>query len=158
MEPYYPHWDEGISLDEGVDFCRSVGPDSGLAELKAKGEFDYDYAQDILFFKVKNREYERSIELDNFVLDVDVEGFIVGLQIFDASKYFGLERKFLKIAMRWKLQAKAEKISESESKIEIRLMFQIMIRNKILQPEPIITQNIQDSLENSKVVCVPLTK
>jgi uncharacterized protein YuzE len=126
-----------------------------MKELRAKGEFDYDYNHDILFFKVKNREYERSIELDNFVLDLDEEGFIVGFQIFEASIYFGLERKYLRIAMRWKLQAKAEKISESESKIEIRLMFQIMIRNKILQPEPIITQNIQDSLENSKVVCVP---
>lgn len=129
-----------------------------MKELKTKGEFDYDYAHDILFFKVKNREYERSIELDNFVMDVDKEGFIVGLQIFEASKYFGLERKYLRIAVRWKLQAKAEKISELESKIEKRLMFQIMIRNKILQPEPIITQNIQDSLVNAKVVCVPLSR
>ncbi len=129
-----------------------------MKELKAKGEFDYDYSHDTLFFKVRNREYERSIEMDNFVLDVDEEGFIVGFQIFDASKYFAVERKYLRAAIMWKLQAKAEKISESESKIEIRLMFQIMIRNKILQPAPIITQNVQESLENSRVVCMPVAK
>ena len=129
-----------------------------MKELKAKGEFDYDYSHDILFFKVKNREYDRSFELDNFVLDVDEEGFIVGFQIFEASTYFSVERKYLKVAMHWKMQAKAERISESESRIEIRLMFQIMIRNKILQPEPIITHNIQDSLQNAKVVCVPVSR
>lgn len=129
-----------------------------MKELRVKGEFDYDYAHDILFFKVKNREYERSFELDNFVLDLDEEGFIVGFQIFEASKYFCLEKKFLKVAMRWKMQAKAERIGESESRIEIRLMFQIMIRNKILQPEPIITHNIRDSLQNARVVCMPASK
>jgi uncharacterized protein YuzE len=129
-----------------------------MRELRAKGEFDYDYAHDILFFKVKDREYERSFELDNFVLDVDGEGFIVGFQIFQASEYFSVQRKYLQLAMGWELQAKAEKISESESRIEIRLIFQVVIRNKILQPEPIITHNIQDSLENAKVICVPVSK
>ena len=130
----------------------------GMKELREKGEFDYDYSHDILFFKVRNREYERSIELDNLVLDVDEEGFIVGLQIFDASAYFGIDRKYLRAAMTWKLQVRTEKISESESRIEVRLMFQVVVRNKILQPEPIITQNIRDSLPDSKVVCVPAAR
>jgi len=124
-------------------------------ELKEKGEFDYDYSHDILFFKVKDREYNRSIELDNMVIDIDEEGFIVGLQIFDASKYFAIERKYLRAAMGWRMQAMTENLSESESKVEIRLMFQVMMRNKILQPTPIITQNVHDSLRNSKMVCVP---
>jgi len=130
----------------------------GMKELREKGEFDYDYSHDILFFKVRNREYERSIELDNLVLDVDEEGFIVGLQIFDASAYFGIDRKYLRAAMTWELQVRTEKISESESRIEVRLMFQVVVRNKILQPEPIITQNIRDSLPDSKVVCVPAAR
>jgi len=130
----------------------------GMKELREKGEFDYDYSHDILFFKVRNREYERSIELDNLVLDVDEEGFIVGLQIFDASAYFGIDRKYLRAAMTWELQVRTEKISKSESRIEVRLMFQVVVRNKILQPEPIITQNIRDSLPDSKVVCVPVAR
>ena len=125
-------------------------------ELNAKGEFDYDYLNDILFFKVRNGRYERSIEFDNFVVDVDGNNFIVGLQIFDASEYFGIAKKYLRIAVEWKLQAQVTQISKSESKIEIRLMFQIQIRNKILQPTPIITQNVRDSLEDSNMICVPV--
>lgn len=126
-----------------------------MRELKGKGEFDYDYLHDILFFKVKGREYEKSIESDNLVIDIDNENFIVGVQIFDASKYFGIPKNYLRVAMSWKLQGRIEQISKSESKIEIRLMFQIKMRNKILQPTPIITQNVRDSLESSKMVCIP---
>jgi uncharacterized protein YuzE len=122
--------------------------------LNAKGEFNYDYRNDILFFKVKNREYEKSIELENMVIDIDSEDFLVGLQIFDASKYFGIPKVHLRVAFQWKMQASISKVSEEESKMEVRLMFQIKIRNKIRQPEPIITQNIRDSLEDSKMVCV----
>ena len=127
-----------------------------MRELKEKGEFDYDFLNDILFFKVKNRNYEKSIELDNLVVDIDEENFIIGLQIFDASEYFGISKNHLRFALNWRLQATVKKISESESKIEIRLMFQVNVRNKIIQPEPIITQNVRDSLESSRMMCVPV--
>ena len=126
-----------------------------IRQLKGKGEFDYDYLHDTLFFKVRDREYEKSIELNNFIVDIDDENFIVGVQIFDASKYFGIPKNYLRVAMSWKFQGRIEQISKSESRIEIRLMFQIKMRNKILQPTPIITQNVRDSLESSRMVCVP---
>jgi uncharacterized protein YuzE len=47
---------------------------------KGKGEADYDYANDILFFKIKDREYSHSIELEDIVLDIDVSGIITGIQ------------------------------------------------------------------------------
>lgn len=123
--------------------------------LRGKGEFDYDYVNDILFFKVKDRNYEKSIEFDNFVLDVDDENFVVGIQIYDASEYFRISKNYLRVAVKWELQAKVTPLTASESKIEIRLMFQIKVRNRILQPEPIITQNVNDSLQESKMICVP---
>lgn len=123
--------------------------------LNRKGEFDYDYLHDILFFKIRNREYDRSIEIDNAVIDIDNQNFIVGVQIFDASKYFDIPKKFLRDVVEWRFQATIDKISASESRLEIRLMFRIKIRNKILQPTPIITQNVKDSLPDSKMVCVP---
>ena len=55
--------------------------------LTGEGEMDYDYINDILFFKVKNREYDRSLEFENLVIDIDSENFIIGIQIFDASKF-----------------------------------------------------------------------
>ncbi len=126
-----------------------------IRELAGKGEFDYDYLHDILFFKVRNREYERSIEFGNIVMDIDNENFITGLQIFDASEYLSIAKKYLKTIIAWKFQARVDQISKSENRIEIRLTFRINIRNKILQSTPIITQNIKDSLESSQMVCVP---
>ena len=36
--------------------------------LEGKGEVDYDYTNDILFFKIKDREYDRSLEFENLRL------------------------------------------------------------------------------------------
>jgi len=62
---------------------------------KGKGEADYDYANDILFFKIKDREYSHSIELEDIVLDIDVSGIITGIQIFAASNMFQIEKEAL---------------------------------------------------------------
>lgn len=124
-------------------------------ELRETGEFDYDYAHDTLFFKCKDRPYDRSLELDNVVADVDEEGFIVGIQIFDASDHFRVARQHLRLAKAWKMWANVEKLSDTEAKIEIRLVFQVVVRNKIVQPAPIITQNVKGGMESSQMVCVP---
>ncbi|MBL7160701.1 MAG: DUF2283 domain-containing protein [Candidatus Aenigmarchaeota archaeon] len=124
-------------------------------ELKGNGEFDYDFVHDILFFKVKNRVYEKSIEINNMIIDIDSDKFIAGIQIFDASEYFNIPKKFLSIATSWKFQATTDKISESEIRVEIRLFFEIKIRNKIVQPNPIIVQNVETSLPDSRMISVP---
>ena len=125
-------------------------------QLKGKGEFDYDYAHDIIFFKVRNRNYNRSIEFENLVFDVDDENFIVGLQIFEASEYFNIPKKHLRIVTKWQLMANVNQIAQTKSRIEIRLFFEIRIRNRIVQPEPIITHDVDDKMEDSKTVCVPI--
>ena len=62
--------------------------------IQGKGDVDYDFKHDILFFKTKDRKYAKSIELlDNIVVDVDKEGFLVGVQIFDASEFLNLDKK-----------------------------------------------------------------
>lgn len=116
--------------------------------LKGKGEMDYDYKQDILFFKTKDREYAKSIELDNIVLDIDSAGFIVGIQIFEASKFLGVEKLILMKIPTWQFIAVVE-----EGKLEIRLTFQIQVRNKMIEKNPIIIQQIKEPLPNSELVC-----
>ena len=116
--------------------------------LKGKGEADYDFKQDILFFKTKGREYKKSIELDNMVLDIDEEGFIVGIQIFEASKFLNLKKDVLLSIPTWQYQA-----TFYEGRIEVRLMFQIKVRNKIIEKNPIIMQSISEPLPNSELVC-----
>jgi uncharacterized protein YuzE len=110
--------------------------------LEAEGEMDYDYENDILFFKIKNREYDFSIEFQNMVIDVDEEKFIVGIQILDASKFLRMSRVSLREIPRWKFSSKLE-----NNTIEIRLDYQIKLRNKILEKNPIIIQeNKSESL------------
>ena len=116
--------------------------------LEGKGEFDYDYVHDVLFFKVKNRNYDRSIELDRLVVDVDEENFITGIQIFDASEFFGLSKELLRNVSNWHFEA-----SIDENKLEVRLIFQTIYRNKIIEPRPIFIEELSESLPNSKVVC-----
>ena len=118
-------------------------------KLEGKGEVDYDYENDILFFKVNNRDYSKSIELlDNLVVDVDKEGFLVGIQMFDASEYLNIDKKSLLKIPNWQFT-----INVHENIIEIRLVFQVKIRNKIVEKNPIIAQQMSQKLPNSTLVC-----
>ena len=115
---------------------------------RGKGEFDYDYSHDILFFKIKDREYDRSIELDNIVVDVDTQKFLTGIQILEASKFLRIPKDALTKIPRWEFCAGVD-----ENKIEIRLTFQTIFRNKLIEKNPIIIEQLKESLPNSEMVC-----
>jgi len=117
-------------------------------QLMASGECDYDFKYDVLFFKVKNREYLKSIEVGNIVLDIDSKKFLTGIQIFEASKFLGIGRLILREVSNWKFEGKIE-----GNKIEARLTFQVKVRNKIIEKNPIIIQPIKEKLPNSQLVC-----
>jgi uncharacterized protein YuzE len=114
-----------------------------------KGEWDYDFFSDILFFKVKEREYSHSVELKNLVVDVDSENFIVGLQIFNASRFFNIDKPLLRQMNSWKLEASIE-----NNILEIRVLFNIIQRNKIIEKSPILIQEINRDMPDSKIICV----
>ena len=128
-----------------------------IRKLKAKGEIDYDFKHDILFFKTKNREYVKSIELDNIILDIDSKGFIVGTQIFGASKFLRMDKIKLRDIPNWKFNINTEQIKKGEkavTKIEVRLVFKVRIRNQLIEKNPIIMpQPITETLPNSELVC-----
>ena len=118
--------------------------------IQGKGEVDYDFKHDILFFKTKDRKYSKSIELlDNIVIDVDKEGFLVGIQIFDASEFLNLDKKEILSIPKWVFNANVY----DGNKIDIRLVFQIKVRNKIVEKNPIIAQQINKKLPNSEMIC-----
>mgnify|MGYP001619373096 FL=1 len=110
---------------------------------------DYDYKHDILFFKTTEREYVKSLEFDNIMVDIDKEGFLVGIQIFEASKFLNLDKKVLLSIPKWRFDANVY----DGNKIDIRLTFQIKVRNKIVEKNPIILQSIDEKLPNSTLVC-----
>jgi uncharacterized protein YuzE len=118
-------------------------------ELKAqgKGEVDYDYKNDILFFKVKNRQYQKSLDFEDLVVDIDKEGYITGIQIMDASSLFGLAKDALLKVRKWEFNAKIE-----NNVVTIKLAFEVLRRNKVL-----VKQNIEREstapLRDSEVLC-----
>ncbi len=116
--------------------------------LNKVGEYDYDYKNDIFLFKVKNREYSHSIELQNFVIDFDEESFIVGLQIFNASTIFNIPKSKLKQIKNFKLQSKI-----NNGTIQMNLMFNMQIRNQLVQYQPIIFEKIGEDTPNSEIIC-----
>ena len=116
--------------------------------LNKVGEYDYDYKNDIFFFKVKNREYSHSIELHNLIIDFDEEAFIVGLQIFGASEIFQLPKNDLRKVKNFKMQSKI-----NNGLIQINLSFSMDIRNKQVEYKPIIFERIGLETPNSELVC-----
>jgi len=105
--------------------------------LEGKGKMDYDYVNDILFFKVDNREYSYSLEFQNMVIDIDEEDFIVGIQIFEASSFLNMSRSNLRTIPKWQFKAKVD-----NGTIELRLFYQISVRNRIIEKNPIIKKSM----------------
>jgi len=115
--------------------------------LEAEGEMDYDYANDILFFKLKDRKYDFSLEFHNMVIDVDSEKFVTGIQLFNASEFLGISKQHLREIPRWQFKSKID-----QEIIEIRLFYQINIRNKIIEKTPIIIQENTAKLPSPQAV------
>ncbi len=115
--------------------------------LEAEGEMDYDFVNDIIFFKVKNREYDFSIEFQNMVIDVDEEKFIVGIQLFEASKFLRMSKVNLREIPRWQFKARIDK-----GIIELRLDYQLKVRNKVFEKNPIIIQENKSGLPSPQMV------
>ena len=109
---------------------------------------DYDYVDDILFFKIKDRGYNRSLEFENMVIDIDNEDYIVGIQIFEASKFLRVEKSQLKLN-KWQF-----KTLITPTSIEIRLFCEVMIRNKVRELNPIIVQQNTEGLPSQQIVSI----
>ncbi len=117
-------------------------------DAKGKGEMDYDYSNDILFFKVKNREYDHSLELGDVVLDVDKEEYITGIQIFGASIIFNVDKDTLRNVKKWEFKVRTEgKI------ISIQLMFEMVRRNQVVERGQNLVRESVSLLTDSEVRC-----
>lgn len=96
-------------------------------KLTGKGEFVYDYKYDALTFKMKDRNYKRSIEFQNFAIDIDDKNLITGIRVFDASKVFGVDKYVLKNIIHGEFKADVEK-----NMITVTIKFAGMQRNRII--------------------------
>jgi len=109
---------------------------------------NYDYPNDILFFKVKDRAYDHSIEFEDVVLDVDQEGYITGIQIFGASNIFEVDRDTLRNVQKWDFKVRIEgKI------IFVQLMFEMLRRNQVIERGQNLVRESSSLLTDSEVLC-----
>jgi len=116
---------------------------------KGKGEYSYDYDNDIAVFKVKDRNYLKSIDFDNFIIDIDDEGFITGVRVIDASKVFKINKIGLKNMSNWEFNSSIE-----DKVISLQLRFSCILRNKqINQGENFVREALDSSIHNSEVKC-----
>ena len=117
---------------------------------KRKGEVDYDFKHDILTFKIKDRDYKQSIELQNFCLDIDTENFVTGVRIFDVSKVSGLKKLIFR-----NLTHGEFKSSVKNNIITVRLNFIGKIRNRLIpifSKEENFTQQIVTPIESKRKI------
>ena len=119
-------------------------------DARGKGEYTYDYPNDVLLFKTKDRDYSKSLKFGNLIVDINSEGFITGLRLFDASKILKLSKITLKNLKQFEFNADVE-----DKIVTIKLRFVCMVRNapKIVQGQDIIREAISSSIQNSEVVC-----
>lgn len=127
---------------------------------RGQGQFLYDFKYDILTFKIKNRDYKMSVEFQNFIIDIDEEGFVTGIRVQDASNVFGVDKYFLKNIAHGEFKSSIE-----SNVINVRIDFVSIIRNKlvpIFSKKENVTQQITTPLgpnqhfDDSLVEC-PIT-
>ncbi|PIU21244.1 MAG: hypothetical protein COT15_03150 [Candidatus Diapherotrites archaeon CG08_land_8_20_14_0_20_34_12] len=55
--------------------------------MLSKFKTDYDAEEDLLYLYNENKKSKGSIEFGDLIVDLEKQGTIVGLEIFEASKY-----------------------------------------------------------------------
>ncbi len=109
---------------------------------------DYDYAHDVLFFKVKNRDYDHSVELDDVVLDIDKEGYTAGIQIFGASDIFNVDKEALRDIRKWELKVRTER-----GIVFVQVNFEMLKRNQVVERGQNMVRETSSPLIDSEVMC-----
>lgn len=61
---------------------------------KGNSKIVYDKEEDILFLS-RERKIQASIEIGDFIIDVDMNGFVAGIEILNASKNLNLSEEQL---------------------------------------------------------------
>lgn len=89
---------------------------------------DYDEKHDIFYILRKNKEVSHSVDLEDFVVDLDKNNEIVGLEIFGISKLTNIPKKHFNKLQSAKLVKSYRRNGEI---IALYLILQFKIKSKI---------------------------
>lgn len=67
-----------------------------MKSIKIPAKTEYDFESDIFYARPINRKYFSSFHRGEFVFDIDDDKKVVGFEIINASKVFGVPKLFLK--------------------------------------------------------------
>ncbi len=68
--------------------------------------------------------------------------------MFDASKLLQIPKETLGDVKQWRFDALI-----ADNIIEVRIVFEVIIRNRVVERSPIIIQQAPENLPNSEVIC-----
>ncbi len=117
---------------------------------KQNGTHVYDKPHDILIFKIDDRDYLESLEFDEFVIDMDTEGHLTGLRIFDATRILQLPSDTLGKIRRFTFVAEAD-----HGVITVRLRFTAAGRGGrgTVQHSHNFVREAPDPVDNTATIC-----
>jgi uncharacterized protein YuzE len=106
-------------------------------KIKREGSADYDYQNDSFFAYSKGVKYKSSIDVDGIILDIGEDNSIMGVEIIDASRRFGVKKFDVQ-----KCQNLNVNIDISPKTIELKLIMSVQKRNhKLLRETGVSTLN-----------------
>jgi uncharacterized protein YuzE len=101
-----------------------------VKENNIEWEYDFD-GYSIFINDIKDYKYKESIEItDDIILDIDENNEVVALEILDASKIFGIEKKFIRHLVKIEIN-----IMSNEENIFIKAAFNFMIHQRSTSKE-----------------------
>ena len=89
-------------------------------------KIDYDYDSDVIFFYSKNKNYDFSIDTEGIILDLSEDNYVMDIEIFNASKRFGVSKSDLRAVKRFEAE-----INIDRDNIEISMKLEIQKRNRL---------------------------
>ena len=114
---------------------------------RQKAKVVYDFAEDIFFARPVNRQYDSSVQIGNFIFDLNKKNKIIGFEILSASKLFGVSKIFLHNYKNVKIEIKVK-----GKFIMVQAQINSLIRNSMktsslsverIRPEYINESNLQ---------------
>ncbi len=89
-----------------------------------KGKVAYDFEDDIFSARPLKRKYDSSVQMGNFIFDLDKKGRVNGFEILNASKLFGIPKLFLQNMVSGKMS-----IEVNNKFIRVEINLKSLIRN-----------------------------
>jgi len=114
---------------------------------KQKAKVVYDFGENIFFARPVNRKYDSSVQVGNFIFDLNKKNKIIGFEILNASKLFGVSKVFLHNYKNVKIEIKVK-----GKFILVQAQIQSLIRNSMktgslsverIRPEYVNESNLQ---------------